>query len=109
MGQSCERKLQELSLRFGIEGFKCSDGWISRFNEHHGLSFKTVSAETAAVDEAVASNWQQTRLKSLLLKYSPADIYNADEMRLFFMCLSNQTLCHKGERVALAESSAKKG
>ncbi|KAH6946260.1 hypothetical protein HPB50_012475 [Hyalomma asiaticum] len=32
---------EELSLHYGIEGFKCSDGWISRFKERHGLSFKT--------------------------------------------------------------------
>lgn len=97
-GPILREKAEELSLRLGIEDFKCSDGWISRFKERHGLSFKTVSGEAAVVDEAVSSDWRQTRLQSLLLEYSPADVYNADEMGLFFKCLPDQTLCRKGER-----------
>ncbi|KAK8774506.1 hypothetical protein V5799_010962 [Amblyomma americanum] len=97
-GPILREKAEQLSLRFGIEDFKCSDGWVSRFKERHGLTFKTVSGEAAAVDEAVTTDWQQTRLQSLLLEYSPADIYNADEMGLFFKCLPQQTLCRKGER-----------
>lgn len=97
-GPIMREKAEELALRMDIEDFKCSDGWISRFKERHGLAFKSVSGEAAAVDKVVSTDWKQTRLQCLLQKYAPCDIYNADEMGLFFKCLPDQTLCRKGER-----------
>ncbi|KAH8024338.1 hypothetical protein HPB51_022457 [Rhipicephalus microplus] len=44
-GPILREKAEELSLRLGIEDFKCSDGWISRFKERHGLSFKTTEGD----------------------------------------------------------------
>ncbi|KAH8022347.1 hypothetical protein HPB51_023400 [Rhipicephalus microplus] len=44
-GPILREKAEELSLRLGIDDFKCSDGWISRFKERHGLSFKTTEGD----------------------------------------------------------------
>ncbi|KAH8035597.1 hypothetical protein HPB51_007832 [Rhipicephalus microplus] len=44
-GPILREKAEELFLRLGIEDFKCSDGWISRFKERHGLSFKTTEGD----------------------------------------------------------------
>ncbi|KAH8009692.1 hypothetical protein HPB51_019003 [Rhipicephalus microplus] len=44
-GPILREKAEELSLRLGIEDFKCSDGWISRFKERHALSFKTTEGD----------------------------------------------------------------
>ncbi|KAH8034210.1 hypothetical protein HPB51_021880 [Rhipicephalus microplus] len=44
-GPILREKAEELSLRLGIEDFKCSDGWISPFKERHGLFFKTTEGD----------------------------------------------------------------
>jgi hypothetical protein len=50
----------------------------------------------AAVDTNAIDLWFQ-RLLELLEGYKTWDIYNADEMGLFFNCLPNRTLALKGE------------
>ena len=80
----------------GIENFSASNGWISRFKERHGLVFKKLAGESAAVDTNTTDLWFQ-RLPQLLEGYEARDIYNADETGLFFNCLPDRTLALKGE------------
>ena len=101
------QKAGELALRLGMsEGqFKASSGWLERFKERHGISFKKVCGEEKSVD--VSSNqmeeWQRT-LSVILKEYKPDDIYNADETGLFYRLLPDRTLefknvdCHGGKQ-----------
>ncbi|XP_064463461.1 tigger transposable element-derived protein 4-like [Ornithodoros turicata] len=97
-GPILQAEANELAERLGHADFKCSNGWISRFKERHGLVFKAVSGEEAAGDPSVVTNWQAMRLQTVLREYAPCDVYNADELGLFFKCLPSQTLCRRGER-----------
>ncbi|XP_040355873.1 tigger transposable element-derived protein 4 [Ixodes scapularis] len=74
-----------------------SDGWLSRFKKRHGLVFKTISGEGAAVNRNLCSNWQQGRLQEILQTFEARDVYNADELGLFYKALPTKTLTFKGE------------
>ena len=52
--------------------------------------------ESAEVSVESTDAWLEG-LPSLLSSYEPRDVYNADEMRLFFNVLPGRTLAYKGE------------
>jgi hypothetical protein len=55
-----------------------------------------LTGESAAVDTNATDLWFE-RLPKLLEGYEVRDIYNADEMGLFFNCLPDRMLALKGE------------
>ena len=85
--------------------FKFLSGWLERFKERHGISFKKVCGEEKSVDLASdqMEEWHRT-LSVLLKEYQPDDIYNADETGLFFRLMPDRTLefknvdCHGGKQ-----------
>lgn len=95
-GTILKEKSLKIAETMGIENFSASNGWISRFKQRHGLVFKKLAGESAAVDTNATDLWFQ-RLPELLEEYEPRDIYNADETGLFFNCLPDRTLALKGE------------
>ena len=97
----------ELAEMLGIPKgeFKCSTGWLDRFKERHGISFKRICGEENAVDTGSdqMEEWHRT-LSVILKEYSPDNVYNADETGIFFRCLPDKTLefknkdCHGGKQ-----------
>ncbi|KAH6945741.1 hypothetical protein HPB50_009736 [Hyalomma asiaticum] len=45
-GPILEKKARDIALQMGIEDFKFSDGWLSRFKKRDGLVFRTIAADT---------------------------------------------------------------
>lgn len=95
-GSLVKEKAKQIALRLGIEDFAASNGWISRFKDRHGLVYKKISGECAAVNEDVTKSWLEN-LPKLIEGFEPHEIYNADETGLFFKCLPDRTLALKGE------------
>lgn len=100
-------KVQGLAERLGVpEGqFKVSSGWLERFKERHGISFKKVCGEQKSVNVSSDQMEEWQRILSVLLKeYKPDDIYNADKTGLFYRLLPDRTLefknvdCHGGKQ-----------
>ena len=88
--------LQQKAIHFAralkYDSFTASNGWLSGFKKRHGIVFRTVSGESAAVDHETCDSWKDEVLPSLLKDYKPSDIFNADETGLFFKCLPNRSL-----------------
>lgn len=55
-GPILEEKAGEIASQLGIDNFKMSDGWLSRFKKRHGLVFKTISGEGAAVNRNLCTS-----------------------------------------------------
>lgn len=93
--------LKEKALRYaeslGIKDFKASEGWLTNFKKRHGLSFRKLCGESAAVEDEVCDEWRAD-LKDILKNYAPRDIFNADETALFFKCLPDKTMTYKNEK-----------
>ncbi|GFO23706.1 tigger transposable element-derived protein [Plakobranchus ocellatus] len=61
------------------------------------LAIKSVCGESEAVDDKTVDDWRRTVLADLLKKYSPTDIYNADETGLFWRLLPGKTMEFRGK------------
>ena len=87
--------IQEKAVIFAkelnAENFQASDGWLRRWKERNNTLFKTVSEESKSVTLEMVHAWSEMSLPTLLLNYDLEDIYNADEFRIFYQCLSNKT------------------
>nr|XP_050022695.2 tigger transposable element-derived protein 6-like [Dermacentor andersoni] len=81
----------------GISDFNASEGWLSRFKARHGLTFKNVCGEAAAVDKETCENWVSGELKEYLADYPLSDVFNADETALYLKLLPNKTVSYKGD------------
>ncbi|GFR74433.1 tigger transposable element-derived protein 4 [Elysia marginata] len=57
---------------------------------------QAVCGESQAVDDTTVDDWRNTVLADLLRKFSPSDIYNADETGLFWRLLPDKTMEFKG-------------
>jgi hypothetical protein len=77
-------EIDEKSLSF-------SSGWVTKFKKRNQLRRITLhgEAESAPLESIPEA---RARLKTLLAKYEPDDVYNADETGLFYRMLPNQTL-----------------
>ena len=98
-------KAAEFARKLNIENFKASSGWLERFKERNGITFKKVCGEAKSVDTTSAdmTEWEH-RLGRILDQYSADDIYNADETGVFYRLLPDKTLefkkvdCHGGKK-----------
>ena len=90
-GPILSEKARQLALELDDKDFKTSNGFTDRFKERHGIIFKTVQGEAGAADVNAAHRWKTSILPTLLQRYSPKDIYNADESASFYECSSSVT------------------
>ena len=97
LGQSFfQEKAREIANLFGLNGFKASSGWLTRFKLRHSISLKRIQGKAGDIDDQALTNWQQNVLKPDLLRYNTDDIFNVDESGLFFELLPNKTMAFKG-------------
>jgi hypothetical protein len=61
-------KAKMMAAQLNIENFTASNGWIARFKDQHGLVYKKLAGESAAVYSESTEAWLE-RLPSLLEGY----------------------------------------
>ena len=90
-------KAEQFAKDLRIDDFKGTHGWMERFKDRHGIAFHSISGESNSVDQTSDSmkDWNN-RLRQLLNRYHPDDIFNADETGLFYKMLPEKTLSMKG-------------
>ncbi|UYV74823.1 hypothetical protein LAZ67_12001144 [Cordylochernes scorpioides] len=76
----------------GQDNFEASNGWVEKFKARRNIAFKRLHGEAGSVDANSVATWKGGIIPSLLAKYSPQDIFNADETGLFYKLLPNQTM-----------------
>ena len=80
----------ELAEKLGVPAgeSKWSNGWLDRFKDRHGISFKHICREENSVDSGIEQieEWHQT-LSMILKEYDPKNVYNADKTGVFFRSL----------------------
>ena len=91
-------KAEDLAKELGKCDWSCSVGWLDRFKKRHSLTCKSMCGERAAVDEEVTDSWVTDVLHSVLARYNPRDVFNADETGLFWRLLPDKTLAFKHEK-----------
>ncbi|UYV85048.1 K02A2.6-like [Cordylochernes scorpioides] len=89
------------------DNFEASNGWLEKFKARRNIAFKRLHGEAGSVDANSVATWKDGIIPSLLAKYSPQDIFNADETGLFYKLLLNQTMTIRDtseERIQTEES-----
>ena len=76
----------------------CKPGFY--FLLRNNVSFKTVSGESKAVMSEMVAGWNAATLPTLLTNYGLENIYNADELGLFYQCLPDKSYQLKTEKCA---------
>ena len=76
---------------------KINMSWIERFKQRHGIVRIKKSGESSGVDVEVVRVWKEGKLVEVLEKYSPKDVFNADETSLFWLILPDNSLGYAGQ------------
>ncbi|UYV82304.1 hypothetical protein LAZ67_21001670 [Cordylochernes scorpioides] len=97
-GNILKEKAILLALKMGQDNFEASNGWLEKFKARRNIAFKRLHGEAGSVDANSVATWKGGIIPSLLAKYSPQDIFNADETGLFYKLLPNQTMTIRGEK-----------
>lgn len=103
-GPLIKEKALEVSENLKICDFKASNGWLDRFCKRHDINFKTISGESADVDEVSVQDWF-TKLKLIIKDYDVKDIFNADETGLYYLAMPNKTFALKSDKCAGRKSA----
>ncbi len=97
-GPVVREKATQIAAKLQISNFVASNGWIDRFRKRYGISYRNISGESESVDKSCVSTWTTQILPSLINKFLPKDVFNADEFGLFFKLMPNKSLVCKGEK-----------
>lgn len=97
-GAILQEKARQFAKALGQNEFQGSTGWLARFKKRHRIVFKSVCGEKgAALSNEAVKEWKQNVLQDAMRGYNERDIFNCDEMALFYRALPNKTLAFKGE------------
>lgn len=93
-----EKAIYLNKLMNGDDSFSASTGWLDRFKKRHGIRQLTITGETLSSDCDAAKEYLGEFEKIIREgKYSPQQIYNADETGLNFRALPTKSLASKAE------------
>ena len=89
--------LQEKTKFFGetvgVSNLICLNDWLSKFKASHGIACKIICREETAVNMETVNSFFTEKWPALLkIKFSPLDIFNADETGLYFNACPSHTL-----------------
>ncbi|XP_050799415.1 tigger transposable element-derived protein 3-like [Gopherus flavomarginatus] len=90
-GPAVKKKARLLAASLGLNDFKASDGWFTRWKRRFSVTCEKEQGGKQSADKPTTDQWQCEKLSRILEKLSPADIYNADETRLYL-----KGLCDRG-------------
>lgn len=97
-GPMLQAKAEQFSVLLKKASFKCNASWVQRFRSRHNIVHGKISGESAAVNRATTSDWVENVWRNLRAGYTDEDIFNADEMGLFFRLTPDHSLKFKGEK-----------
>lgn len=88
------QKAEELAKESGLNDFKVTDGWLSRWKQRNNLTSNVKNSERLKS----AQNWTIENLPYILKNYYPDHIYNADVVELNIFAFS--VFCDKSSSSA---------
>ena len=92
-------KADELAQKLGRTEFSATDGWLSRWQVRHNVSFKR-GHETLKVDMPSVQDWFTKTLPMFMSEFEPDNIYHAAETGLFYRAAPDSEFhfsCEKSE------------
>lgn len=97
-GPMLQRKADFFAKQLNIGNFNCSASWINRFKVRHNIVAGKIAGESLSVQQSDVNEWLTKVWPSLRAQFSNDEIFNADEMGLFYKLTPDKTLKFKGEK-----------
>ena len=69
----------EIAQRLGVDEFKASNGWLTRWKERYNVKQRVICGESADVRTDTVESWLE-RLPSVIEGDEARDIWNCDEL-----------------------------
>ena len=98
-------KAIEIADKHGYNEFKGSNGFIDRFKRRHNIKFTAFHGEASGVSEEVCNDWITVKLPEIRKDYEAKDIYNGDELGLFWRLLPNKSYVIQGSQFKSGKQS----
>ena len=96
-GPMLQSEANGCAFKYNNPNFSASNGWLKSFCDHHQIRFASLHGESAQVCPEAVEQWL-SELPAKLKDYDLRDIYNCDEMSIFFNALPNKTLLGPSEK-----------
>ena len=93
-----EEKANHLAGLLGKPEFKATNGWLCRWKLRHGIKSKKAHGKDADVD--AADQRLSTVLAEILERYEPCNVYNADEIGIYYRALPDGTLTFSADSLS---------
>jgi hypothetical protein len=82
-GDILKEKAKNFSVLLGIEDFKASEGWLTKFKQRHNIKQYLKQGESGSAPISELPLYRED-LKNITVQYQLSDIFNADETGLFW-------------------------
>ena len=90
-GKILMEKATDIANKLGVDTFKASNGWLTRWKQRHNIKQRTVSGESGDVSSETVESWLE-RVPSIVEGYEARDIWNTDETGCFWRALPDKGL-----------------
>lgn len=90
--------------KLGISNFKGSNGHFEKFSKRNNIALYKIHGESGQVSSDTVDNYK-SKLPDLIKAYHPKDIFNADELGLFFRQIPAKTYTIKGTACSAQKTS----
>ena len=80
-------KASDLEKQLGINDYKALNRRVETLKARNNVTVKTVSGEVKLCTPEIFGHWKKTHLPTILARYKLQDIFNADNIGLFFQAL----------------------
>ena len=88
---------KELAQDMKINNFEASKGFFYKFKKRQKVVHENLFGESKSVNEETVNEWKQ-KLPELIKEYEPQDVFNADELGLFYRLQPSKTYTFKGQK-----------
>jgi hypothetical protein len=79
--------VKDLAKKIGKDDLVATEGWFHRWKKRENISFVKPHGEQGEADHVAAWLWIHSEWPSLIAKYPPSCVLNADETGLYFRAL----------------------
>lgn len=94
----------ELATQDNLCGFSASNGWIQKFMDRNNIANVKIHGEEGSVSETTVTKWINS-LNDRIDNFEESDIFNLDELGLFFKLTAARTYALKGKKLVTGKHS----
>ena len=85
-------KADQFTQMLDVGDIKANEGWLAHLKKREWIVHKCLHGEAQSADEVSCERWLKEEWPVLSEPYAADDIYNADELDLYFRALPDSTL-----------------